>query len=524
MKRYDNDFLEKTDVKNILEHIKTKGLSNLESYDVNSITDEATREFFDSMLEFSADYVNNETPKNYTRARTDLFKKRYDKFLMCYEVLLKNELVTPELEELKKYYENIIIKKIEKLQKEIENLPAEKDFEKQKKLESLGRLIETLKLSKETVALADEHKPLFEISQDEFEKLKNGSVKQKQEDDKKLEDVAVVIETPEAPKKDEFQNIQTISTGGISLDSMTSQKQEKKSMFEKRLESLKMQLIPEEEIQKLKQETEVLFENINKATKEGSNPQVINELYAKYKESKADLELALDNNEKVNKKIARLEGAKKIASMPRKEFNKLKTNAKLKAAEIKKQIHDKMDPIVEGAKEKVNDAKDFVVEKATNAKDFVVDKATDAKDFVVDKANDVKDFASDKLETATKYVSDKKDEITEKIVTGYNNVGEKLQNKVDDYSKDVKSQEQLSSDAISEALSQMGNETSISQIDNAVDKITKEAAKDSKKAARKVALLEGLQKLHSIPKALKDKLQSKTQSIGEEQMTTGRAI
>ena len=520
MKRFDKDFLEKTDVKNIIEYIKNNGLDKISEYDVNSITDSTAREFFDSMLEFSTDYVNNEKAVNYSRARTDIFKKRYDKFLMCYDVLLKNDLVTEEIKKLKETYDRIMLNKVNKLIKQIKALTEEQAFERQEKLEALERIMESINLSTDVVSLNDEHQPLLKISKDEFEKLRNGAIKQKQDDDKKLEDTSLIMDVDDEPKKEDNQNTisptitgPTINPSTISFGSVPSPKTEKKSKLDKRLESLKIQLIPEEEIQKLKQETEILFESITKANKEGNNPQLVSDLYAKYKESKTDLELAIDNNEKVNKKIARLEGAKKIASLPRKEFNKLKTNAKLKAAEIRKQIHNKIDPIAKS-----------VIDKATDAKDFVVDKATDAKDFVVDKATDAKEFIDGKVENAVNFVSEKKDDITNKIVTGYNNVGIELQNKVDTYSVNVKSQEQLSSDAISEALSNMGNEVSISQIDNAVDKITKEAAKDSRKAERKVALFGALQKLHSIPKALKDAIKSKANSMNEQKMNTGRTI
>ena len=509
MKRFDKDFLEKTDVKNIIEYIKNNGLDKISEYDVNSITDSTAREFFDSILEFSTDYVNNEKAVNYSRARTDIFKKRYDKFLMCYDVLLKNDLVTEEIKKLKETYDRIMLNKVNKLIKQIKALTEEQAFEKQEKLEALERIMESINLSTDVVSLNDEHQPLLKISKDEFEKLRNGAIKQKQDDDKKLEDTSLIMDIDDEPKKEDNQNTisptitgPTINPSTISFGSVSSPKTEKKSKLDKRLESLKIQLIPEEEIQKLKQETEILFESITKANKEGNNPQLVSDLYAKYKESKTDLELAIDNNEKVNKKIARLEGAKKIASLPRKEFNKLKTNAKLKAAEIRKQINNKIDPIAKS----------------------VIDKATDAKDFVVDKATDAKEFIDGKVENAVNFVSKKKDDITNKIVTGYNNVGIELQNKVDTYSANVKSQEQLSSDAISEALSNMGNEVSISQIDNAVDKITKEAAKDSRKAERKVTLFGALQKLHSIPKALKDAIKSKANSMSEQEMNTGRAI
>ena len=370
MKRFDKDFLEKTDVKKIIESIKNNGLAKISEYDVNSITDSTAREFFDSMLEFSTDYVNNEKAVNYSRARTDIFKKRYDKFLMCYDVLLKNDLVTEEIKKLKETYDRIMLNKVNKLIKQIKALTEEQAFERQEKLEALERIMESINLSTDVVSLNDEHQPLLKISKDEFEKLRNGAIKQKQDDDKKLEDTSLIMDIEEKTKKEDNQNTisptitgPTINPSTISFGSVPSPKTEKKSKLDKRLESLKIQLIPEEEIQKLKQETEILFESITKANKEGNNPQLVSDLYAKYKESKTDLELAIDNNEKVNKKIARLEGAKKIASLPRKEFNKLKTNAKLKAAEIRKQIHNKIDPIAKSVIDKATDAKDFVVDK-----------------------------------------------------------------------------------------------------------------------------------------------------------------
>lgn len=492
MKRYGIEFLELTDVKNIIEHIKINGLDSLSTYDVNSISDDEVRVFFDTILEFVTDYVQNENPENYTRARTDLFKKRYDKFLMCYDVLHQNDLVTEELKELKENYDRVMINKLAKLIKEAKKI-SDDPYEKQIKLDAVERIMETINLSSQIVKIdGDENKRLFSVSAEEFKKIKNGAIRQKQDDEKKLEDTAVALDVDAEPKKDDNQPIvPPMDTNHISLDNVSPQVVDKKSRLDKRLESLKIQLIPEEEIQKLKQKTEVLFESIAKANKEGNNPQLVNELYAEYKESKADLEFAIDNNQKVNKKIARLEGAKKIASIPRKQFNKIKENAKLKASEVKKQIHEKMDPIVESAKAKADSAKDFVVDKAKAAANFVTEK---------------------------------KDDLTDRIVTGYNNVGNEIQNKLDAYSAEVKSQEQLSSDAISEALAHMGNETSIEEIDNAVEKINKVAAKDSKKAERKVVLYGTLQKLHSIPKALKDAIKQKVKLSNEQQVSTGRAM
>ena len=497
MKRYDSDFLEKTDVKNIIEHIKLKGLTSLESYDISSITDDTAIEFLKSMREFANDYTDIEKAKNYSRARTDHFKKRYDKFLMCYDVLKQNDLLTEELVELKKNYDRIMLNKVKRLIKEIKSLEADNILDKEAKLESLERIMESIELSLNVVTLDDSHKPMLTISIEEYEKLKAAAGKQKEEDDKNLVDTSQELDINdeigiEEPVVDEPTPID------ISIPTV-QEKPKKKSLLETRLESLQMQLIPEEEIQKLKQETEQLFENIGKVD---NNPQLVNELFEKYKASKADLELALDNNEKVNKKIAKLEGAKKIMSLPRKEFNKLKTNAKLKAAEIKKKIHKKMDPIVADLKEKANDAKDFVVEKTHDAKESV----------------------SDKLEAASDFVSEKKEEITDKIVTGYNNVGNELQNKVDTYGAEVKSQEQMSSEAIKTALAEMGNEASIADIDSVKEKINKEASKDSKKAERKVALFGALQKLHNIPKSLKDKIKSNSKTIDENQMSTGRTM
>lgn len=182
MKRFDKDFLEKTDVKNIIEYIKTNGLENISSYDVSSITDDTTREFFDSMLEFVTDYTKKENAENYSRGTTEHFKSRYDKFLMCYDVLLKNDLVTDELKKLKEYYDKIMINKVRKLISEIQSLPEDKLFEKQAKLDALERIFDTLKLSTEVVTLSEKHQPLFTTSKAEFEKLKAGAIKQKETD------------------------------------------------------------------------------------------------------------------------------------------------------------------------------------------------------------------------------------------------------------------------------------------------------------------------------------------------------
>ena len=324
---------------------------------------------------------------------------------------------------------------------------------------------------------------------------------------------------------EESENIEpVIETSLEEKETIAETTPEKKSKLDVRLESLKLELVPEEEIQRLKEETAILFENVNKATKDGSSPQVINELYAKYKEAKADLEFAIQNNEKVNKKIARLEGAKKLASIPRREFNKLKTKAKLKASETKKQIHDKVDPIYEQVSSKVSDIKGHIEDKAVTAVEHAIGSAINAKQFVSTKATDAKEFVEGKVETAVNFVSEKKDDIANKIVTGYNNAGIELQNKVDTYSANVKSQEEISSDAISEAFSNIGDETSISQIESVVDKITKEAEKDSRKAERKVALFGALQKLHSIPKTLKDTIKARANAMSEQEMSTGRTM
>ena len=525
MKRFDKDFLEKTDVKNIIEYIKANGLENISSYDVSSITDDTTREFFDSMLEFVTDYTKKENAENYSRGTTEHFKSRYDKFLMCYDVLLKNDLVTDELKKLKEYYDKIMINKVSKLISEIQSLPEDKLFEKQAKLDALERIFDTLKLSTEVVTLSEKHQPLFTTSKAEFEKLKAGAIKQKETDEMILESESVTLETIEDSKKEEPENTEpVIETSLEEKETIAETTPEKKSKLDVRLESLKLELVPEEEIQRLKEETAILFENVNKATKDGSSPQVINELYAKYKEAKADLEFAIQNNEKVNKKIARLEGAKKLASIPRREFNKLKTKAKLKASETKKQIHDKVDPIYEQVSSKVSDIKGHIEDKAVTAVEHAIGSAINAKQFVSTKATDAKEFVEGKVETAVNFVSEKKDDIANKIVTGYNNAGIELQNKVDTYSANVKSQEEISSDAISEAFSNMGNETSISQIESVVDKITKEAEKDSRKAERKVALFGALQKLHSIPKTLKDTIKSRANAMSEQEMSTGRTM
>ena len=76
MKRYDNDFLEKTDVKNIIEYIITNGLDNLSSFDISRISDDDVKVFFDNMLEFATDYTKKENAENYSRGRTEQFKKR----------------------------------------------------------------------------------------------------------------------------------------------------------------------------------------------------------------------------------------------------------------------------------------------------------------------------------------------------------------------------------------------------------------------------------------------------------------
>ena len=536
MKAFESDFLEKTDVKNIIEYIKTNGLENISSYDVNNITDDNTKEFFDGMLEFVTDYTKKENAENYSRSTTAHFKKRYDTFLMYYDVLLKNDLVNDELKKLKEYYDRIMLNKISKLISEIQSLPEDKLFEKQAKLDALERIFDTLKLSTEVVTLSEKHQPLFTTSKAEFEKLKTGAIKQKETDEIILESESVTLETIEDSKKEESENIEpVIETSLEEKETIAETTPEKKSKLDVRLESLKLELVPEEELQRLKQETEVLFESINKASKDGSSPQVINELYSKYKEAKADLEFAIENNEKVNKKIARLEGAKKLASIPRKEFHKLKTTAKVKAAAAKKQIHDKVDPIYEQASAKVSDIKGKIEDKAVtavehaignaiNAKQFVSNKATDAKDFVSNKASDAKDFVTNKVETVTNFVSEKTDELADKVVTGYNNTEMELQRKVNEYGAEVKSQEQISSEAISEALAHMGNDVSIAEVDAVITKINKEAAKDSMKAQIKVTLFGALQKLHSIPKALADSIKQKSITMNEEQLSAGRTI
>ena len=528
MKVFESDFLEKTDVKNIIEYIKTNGLENINSYDVNNITDDNTKEFFDGMLEFVTDYTKKENAENYSRSTTAHFKKRYDTFLKYYDVLLKNDLVNDELKKLKEYYDRIMLNKINKLIQEIKALSDAQSFEKQTKLEAIERIMETINLSTKVVSLSEKNNPLFKISKDEFLKLKESAVKKQEEDDKVLEEQSVKLEQDTEVKEEKIsgssESSDEIEPVKVSADIIAPISPVKKSKFDKKMDILKGEIVPEEELQRLKQETEVLFESINKASKDGSSPQVINELYSKYKESKADLEFAIENNEKVNKKIARLEGAKKLASIPRKEFHKLKTNAKVKAAAAKKQIHDKVDPIYEQASAKVSDIKGRIEDKAVTAVEHAIGNAINAKQFVSNKASDAKDFVTNKVETVTNFVSEKTDELADKVVTGYNNAGIELQRKVNEYGAEVKSKEQISSEAISEALAHMGNDASITEVDDAISKINKEASKDSMKAQIKVTLFGALQKLHSIPKSLADSIKQKSITMNEEQLSKGRTM
>lgn len=528
MKAFESDFLEKTDVKNIIEYIKTNGLENISSYDVNNITDDNTKEFFDGMLEFVTDYTKKENAENYSRSTTANFKKRYDTFLMYYDVLLKNDLVNDELKKLKEYYDRIMLNKISKLIEEIKSLSDAQSLEKQTKLEAIERIMETINLSTKVVSLSEKNDPLFKVSKDEFLKLKESAVKKQEEDDKVLEEQSVMIEQgaekQEEKMSDSSESFDEIESVTVSSETITPISPVKKSKFDKKMDILKGEIVPEEELQRLKQETEVLFESINKASKDGSSPQVINELYSKYKEAKADLEFAIGNNEKVNKKIARLEGAKKLASIPRKEFHKLKTNTKVKAAALKRQIHDKVDPIYEQASAKVSDIKGHIEDKAVTAVEHAIGSAINAKQFVSNKATDAKDFVSNKVETVASFVSEKTDELADKVVTGYNNTEMELQRKVNEYGAEVKSQEQISSEAISEALAHMGNDVSIAEVDAVITKINKEAAKDSMKAQIKVTLFGALQKLHSIPKALADSIKQKSITMNEEQLSAGRTI
>lgn len=528
MKVFESDFLEKTDVKNIIEYIKTNGLENISSYDVNNIADESSKEFFDGMLEFVTDYTKKENAENYSRSTTANFKKRYDTFLMYYDVLLKNDLVNDELKKLKEYYDRIMLNKISKLIEEIKSLSDAQSLEKQTKLEAIERIMETINLSTKVVSLSEKNDPLFKVSKDEFLKLKESAVKKQEKDDKVLEEQSVMIEQgaekQEEKMSDSSESFDEIESVTVSTETITPINPIKKTKFDKKMDILKGEIVPDEELQRLKQETEVLFESINKASKDGSSPQVINELYSKYKEAKADLEFAIENNEKVNKKIARLEGAKKLASIPRKEFHKLKTNMKVKAAAVKRQIHDKVDPIYEQASTKVSDIKNQIEDKTVTAVEHAIGNAINAKQFVSNKATDAKDFVSNKVETVASFVSEKTDELADKVVTGYNNTEMELQRKVNEYGAEVKSQEQISSEAISEALAHMGNDVSIAEVDDVITKINKEAAKDSMKAQIKVTLFGALQKLHSIPKSLADSIKKKSITINEEQLSTGRTM
>jgi hypothetical protein len=76
--------------------------------------------------------------------------------------------------------------------------------------------------------------------------------------------------------------------------------------------------------------------------------------------------------------------------------------------------------IKNGAKEKLSDAKDFVVDKAGDVKDFVVDKAGDVKDFVVDKAKDAKKAVKEGFGEVKEGIKDCYSKATSKINTLFN--------------------------------------------------------------------------------------------------------